>query len=253
MTKLPCYKLFIAVLMQRRCTLQTHLWNYQLKIRLWKRLTFESLKHEIYLNILFQPHSTYCLVPTLPGGVIEQHQRQKQQQELLLLTAIQLSLGDSRPYIGTNKTKIYIYIHKPKNTKNTVHTVKNAVNTSTHIIKTHTHYKTHTYTHPHITKSTHKHTHTLQNPHIHTLTLQNPHIHTPTHYKTHTYTHPHITKPTLTHTCTHYKTHTYTHPHITWQTLFGFTLATCIWDWYASDNNLRGTSRGSRKKPNAGR
>ena len=37
-----------------------------------------------------------------------------------------------------------------------------------------------------------------------------------------------------------------------WQTLFGFTLATCIWDWYASDN-LRGTPRGSRKKPNAGR
>jgi hypothetical protein len=23
-------------------------------------------------------------------------------------------------------------------------------------------------------------------------------------------------------------------------------------DWYASDNNLRGTPRGSRKKPNAG-
>jgi hypothetical protein len=38
-----------------------------------------------------------------------------------------------------------------------------------------------------------------------------------------------------------------------WQTLFGFTLSTCIWDWYASDNNLRGTPRGSRKKPNAGR
>jgi hypothetical protein len=35
--------------------------------------------------------------------------------------------------------------------------------------------------------------------------------------------------------------------------LFGFTLATCIWDWYATDNNLRGTPRGSRKKPNAGR
>jgi hypothetical protein len=30
-----------------------------------------------------------------------------------------------------------------------------------------------------------------------------------------------------------------------------FTLATCIWDWYASDNNLPGTPRGSRKKPNA--
>ena len=41
-------------------------------------------------------------------------------------------------------------------------------------------------------------------------------------------------------------------PH-TWQTVSGFTLATCIWDWYASDNNLRGTPRGSRKKPKAGR
>ena len=37
-----------------------------------------------------------------------------------------------------------------------------------------------------------------------------------------------------------------------WQTLFGFTLAICIWDWYASDNNLRGTPLGSRKKPNLG-
>jgi len=27
----------------------------------------------------------------------------------------------------------------------------------------------------------------------------------------------------------------------------------CEEDWYASDNNLRGTPRGSRKKPNAGR
>jgi hypothetical protein len=27
----------------------------------------------------------------------------------------------------------------------------------------------------------------------------------------------------------------------------------CSWDWYASGNNLRGTPRGSRKKPNAGR
>jgi hypothetical protein len=37
------------------------------------------------------------------------------------------------------------------------------------------------------------------------------------------------------------------------QTLFGFTLATCISDWYASVNNLRGTPRGSQKKPNSAR
>jgi hypothetical protein len=27
----------------------------------------------------------------------------------------------------------------------------------------------------------------------------------------------------------------------------------CMWEWYASGNNLRGTPRGSQKKPNAGR
>ena len=36
--------------------------------------------------------------------------------------------------------------------KNTVQTIQNTVNISTHITKTTTHYKTHTYTHPHITK-----------------------------------------------------------------------------------------------------
>ena len=35
--------------------------------------------------------------------------------------------------------------------------------------------------------------------------------------------------------------------------VFGFTLATCNWDQYASDNNFPGTPRGSRKKPIAGR
>jgi hypothetical protein len=36
--------------------------------------------------------------------------------------------------------------------RNTVQTIKNTLNTSTHITKTTTHYKTHTYTHPHITQ-----------------------------------------------------------------------------------------------------
>jgi hypothetical protein len=35
--------------------------------------------------------------------------------------------------------------------------------------------------------------------------------------------------------------------------LFGFTLATCIWERYATDSSFRGTPRGSRKKPIAGR
>jgi hypothetical protein len=38
-----------------------------------------------------------------------------------------------------------------------------------------------------------------------------------------------------------------------WQMLFGFTLAIRIWERYATDNSFRGTPRGSRKKPNAGR
>ena len=32
-----------------------------------------------------------------------------------------------------------------------------------------------------------------------------------------------------------------------------WSVATWVFDWYASDNSLRGTPRGSRKKPNAGR
>ena len=39
-----------------------------------------------------------------------------------------------------------------KNTKNTVQKIQNTVNTSTHITKTPTYYKTHTYTHPLVTK-----------------------------------------------------------------------------------------------------
>ena len=39
-----------------------------------------------------------------------------------------------------------------KQYKNTVQTIQNTVNTSTHINKTPTHHKTHTYTEPHITK-----------------------------------------------------------------------------------------------------
>jgi hypothetical protein len=36
--------------------------------------------------------------------------------------------------------------------KNTVQTIQNTINTNTHITKTPTHYKTHTYTHPYVTK-----------------------------------------------------------------------------------------------------
>jgi hypothetical protein len=35
--------------------------------------------------------------------------------------------------------------------------------------------------------------------------------------------------------------------------LFGFTLATLIWDWYATDNSFLGTPRGNRKKLMASR
>jgi signal-transduction protein with cAMP-binding, CBS, and nucleotidyltransferase domain len=62
-----------------------------------------------------------------------------------------LSFGGSSPYNSTDETSNE-YIYKRDNTKNTVQAIQNTVNTSTHIIKTLTHYKTHTYTHPHITK-----------------------------------------------------------------------------------------------------
>jgi len=49
--------------------------------------------------------------------------------------------------------QIRINIHKRNNTKTTVQRVQNTVNTSTHITKTPTRYKTHTYTHPRIRKT----------------------------------------------------------------------------------------------------
>jgi hypothetical protein len=35
--------------------------------------------------------------------------------------------------------------------------------------------------------------------------------------------------------------------------LLCFTLATCIWDWYAADNKLPGTGHGSSRRPKAGK
>ena len=54
--------------------------------------------------------------------------------------------------IIAQRKQIRINIHKQNNTKNTAQAIQNTVNTSTHFTKTHTHYKTHTYTNPHITK-----------------------------------------------------------------------------------------------------
>ena len=67
---------------------------------------------------------------------------------VLLLPAIELSLGGSSPYTSTDKTNKNKYTQ----TKNTVQTIQNTINTSIHITKTPTLYKTHTYTHPHIRK-----------------------------------------------------------------------------------------------------
>ena len=58
---------------------------------------------------------------------------------LLLITAIEFSLSGSSPY-----TQMKQY--------------KNTVDTSTHITKTPTRYKSHTYTHPDIAKPMHIHT-----------------------------------------------------------------------------------------------
>jgi len=142
--------------------------------------------------------------------------------------------------VQTKHIRINILVHKRNNTKR-AQTIQNTVNTSTHITKTPTHYKTHTYTHPHNAQSIHTHTHTLQNPHIHTPTqctihtythphitkpihththtLQNPHIHTPTQctINAYTHTHTHTLQNPYIHTPTHYKKHTCTHPHVTKQ------------------------------------
>ena len=74
------------------------------------------------------------------------------------LTAIKFSPSGSSPYTGTdnsNKNKIYIketiQKHSTNNTKHCKYKYTYFQNTHT-IVKTPTHYKTHTYTHPHITK-----------------------------------------------------------------------------------------------------
>ena len=66
---------------------------------------------------------------------------------------------------STNNTKTQYKQYKTqyKQYKNTVQTIQNRVNTSTHITKTLSHYKLHTYTHPHITKQ------------VKTTTVQNTH------------------------------------------------------------------------------
>jgi hypothetical protein len=78
-----------------------------------------------------------------------------------LLTAVELSLGGSSPYTSTDKTNKNIYIcthinetvqkHRTNNTKQNKYKYTYYPNTHT-IVKTPTHYKTHTYAHPHIAK-----------------------------------------------------------------------------------------------------
>jgi hypothetical protein len=68
--------------------------------------------------------------------------------------------------VSVQTKQVRKYAHKRNNAKNKVQTIQNTVNTSTHITKTNTQYKTHTYKQPHTTKThryTHTHTHTSQN------------------------------------------------------------------------------------------
>jgi hypothetical protein len=67
---------------------------------------------------------------------------------LILLSAIQFSLGGSSPYTSTDKTN---NIHKRNNTKTQYKQYKTQ-KIQVHILPKH----------PHITKPTHTHTHTLQ-------------------------------------------------------------------------------------------
>jgi murein tripeptide amidase MpaA len=77
---------------------------------------------------------------------------------IVIITSIEFSPGGSSSYTSTDKTnrnKVYII----EKIQNTVQPIQNTVKykytyyQKTHtIVKTPTHYKTHTYTHPHITK-----------------------------------------------------------------------------------------------------
>ena len=69
---------------------------------------------------------------------------------IIIITAVEFSLGGSSPYTSTDKTN---NIYKRNNTKtqykqykNTVQTIQSTVNTSTHITKTPTHNETNTHT-----------------------------------------------------------------------------------------------------------
>jgi hypothetical protein len=73
--------------------------------------------------------------------------------------------------VAVQTKQVRKHILKRNNTKNTVQTIQNTVNTSTHITRTNTHYKTHTYAHPHITK-THTYTHPYFTKQVKTTTAQ---------------------------------------------------------------------------------
>jgi hypothetical protein len=132
----------------------------------WRRRCCQRVSNRVICHSCFHPHITIIgelLLLLLLLLVLL----------LLLLTAIDFCHSVAVVLTVVQTEQIRINIHKRNNTK-TVQTIQNTVNTSTHITKTHTHYKTHTYTQPHISKPTHTHTHTLQNPYVHTHT--HPHI-----------------------------------------------------------------------------
>jgi hypothetical protein len=62
---------------------------------------------------------------------------------LLLLIAVELSIGGSSPYASTDRTNKNECTQK-KQYKNAVQTVQNTVNSSTHVNRTPTHTHTHT-------------------------------------------------------------------------------------------------------------
>jgi hypothetical protein len=62
-----------------------------------------------------------------------------------------------------------------KQYKNTVQIIQNTVNTSTHITKTPTHNKNHTYKQRHITKPTHTHVHPHITKQVKITTVQDTH------------------------------------------------------------------------------
>jgi len=110
---------------------------YPLLVPVW--ILYSLPLFHFFSNLVISPH-TFSTVGIFEGSKEVENSGARSGLyllPLLLLTAIELSLGVSSLNTSTNKTNKNI--HKRKNTKNTVQTIQNTVNSGIHIMKTPTH------------------------------------------------------------------------------------------------------------------